>query len=52
MIKRDGEIVCTLPVGAKVPVEVARGLFAHNIKEFTNLAAILPEVFAENKDNF
>ena len=48
----DGKITCTLPEGAKVPVEVARGLFAHNIKEFSNLAAILPEVYAENKDNF
>ena len=48
----DGEIRCTLPEGAKVPVEVSKGLFAHNIKEFTNLAAILPEVYAENKDNF
>ena len=48
----DGEIRCTLPEGAKVPVEVSNGLFAHNIKEFTNLAAILPEVYAENKDNF
>ena len=49
---QDGEIVCTLPAGAKVPVEVPRGLFTHNIKEFTNLAAILPEVYAENKENF
>ena len=48
----DGEIRCTLPEGVKVPVEVSKGLFAHNIKEFTNLAAILPEVYAENKDNF
>ncbi len=48
----DENIVCTLPKGAKVPVEVSRGLFAHNIKEFTNLASILPEVYAENKDNF
>jgi len=48
----EGEIIKTLPEGAKVPVEVAKGLFAHNIKEFSNLAAILPEVYAENKDNF
>ena len=48
----EGKIICTLPEGAKVPVEVAKGLFAHNIKEFSNLAAILPEVYAENKDNF
>lgn len=47
---KDGEIVSALPDGVKIPVEVARGLFAHNIKEFSNLAAILPEVYAENKD--
>lgn len=48
----DGKILKTLPDGVKVPVDVARGLFAHNIKEFTNLAAILPEVYEENKNNF
>ena len=48
----DGKIVCTLPEGAKVPVDVPKKLFAHNIKEFSNLAAILPEVYAENKNNF
>lgn len=41
-----------VPKGESIPVEVPRGLFAHNIKEFTNLASILPEVYAENKDNF
>jgi len=48
----DGKIIKALPAGAKVPVEVPKGLFAHNIKEFSNLASILPEVYAENKDNF
>ncbi len=48
----EGKIVKTLPEGVKIPVEVSRGLFAHNIKEFSNLAAILPEVYAENKNNF
>ena len=48
----EGKIICTLPEGVKIPVEVPRGLFAHNIKEFSNLAALLPEVYAENKDNF
>ncbi len=48
----DGKIMKALPAGVKVPVEVPRGLFAHNIKEFSNLAAILPEVYAENADNF
>ena len=48
----DGKIIKILPEGAKVPLEVVRGLYAHNIKEFTNLAAILSEVYAENKHNF
>ena len=49
---KEDKMVCVLPEGVKVPVEVPKGLFAHNIKEFTNLASILPEVYAENKDNF
>lgn len=50
--EKDGQIVSLLPPGVQVPVEAARALFGHNIKEFTNLAAILPAVYAENKDNF
>lgn len=49
---KDGKIVCGLPTGAKIPVEIPKGLFAHNIKEFSNLAAILPRVYEENKENF
>ena len=49
---KDGKFVKVLPEGVKIPAEVPRGLFAHNIKEFSNLTAILPEVYAENKDNF
>ena len=44
----DGKIKSILPEGVKVPVEAPKGLFAHNIKEFSNLAAILPEVYEEN----
>ena len=47
-----GQILKTLPDDVKIPVEVPKGLFAHNIKEFTNLASILPEVYEENKYNF
>lgn len=36
-----------LPEGARVPDMVPKGLFAHNIKEFTNLASILPELYKE-----
>ena len=48
----DGAIVRTLPDGIRIPMEVTRGLFGHNIKEFANLAAILPELYSENRDNF
>ena len=27
-------------------------LLLHNIKEFTNLASFLPQIFAEERDNF
>ena len=45
----DGKIVKTLPEGIRIPDFVPKGLFGHNIKEFTNLAAILPQVYEENK---
>lgn len=44
----DGKIVKTLPEGVRIPDIMPKGLFAHNIKEFTNLASILPEVYKEN----
>lgn len=44
----DGKIVKTLPDGVRIPDIMPQGLFAHNIKEFTNLAAILPDVYREN----
>ena len=47
----DGKIKKIVPENIKVPLEVPKGLFAHNIKEFTNLAKILPEVYEENKEN-
>lgn len=48
----NGSIVKILPENEKIPLDIAKALFAHNIKEFTNLAEILPSVYAENKDNF
>lgn len=45
----DGEIIKTLPEAVRIPDIMPKGLFAHNIKEFTNLASILPEVYRENK---
>ncbi len=48
----DGKLVKVLPEGVKVPEMGARALFAHNIKEFANLAAILPAIYEEEKDNW
>ena len=48
----NGNIVKILPENEKIPIDIAKALFAHNIKEFTNLAEILPSVYDENKDNF
>ena len=51
-IDETGNIIKALPEGTKIPVELPTALFGHNIKEYTNLASILPELYAENKDNF
>lgn len=48
----DGKIQKILPDGVRIPDFVPQGLFAHNIKEFSNLAAILPQVYAEQHQNF
>jgi hypothetical protein len=48
----DGKIVKGLPEGASIPEVLPKALFGHNIKEFTNLAAILPGIYAEQKDVF
>lgn len=44
--------VKALPDGASVPKEPLMILLRHTIKEFANLAAILPELFEEEKDRF
>lgn len=43
----EGDVIKLLPDGASVPELVPRALFGHNIKEFTNLASFLPELYAE-----
>lgn len=43
----DGKYVKCLPEGVTIPDFVPQGLFAHNIKEFSNLAAILPSLYKE-----
>jgi hypothetical protein len=51
-VLQDGQIVKALPEGVRMSMDAPRGLFAHNIKEFTNLAAVLPAIYAEQKDAF
>lgn len=46
----DKKPVKILPQGVQVPLEVAKGLALHNIKEYTNLAKILPDIYMEEKD--
>lgn len=48
----NGQPVKVLPEGVRVPDIAPKGLFAHNLKEFTHLAYILPLVYAEEKDNW
>ncbi|MCD8230497.1 MAG: phloretin hydrolase [Clostridiales bacterium] len=52
VMTESGEVVKALPEGASLPPIVPQGLYAHNIKEFTNLAAILPTLYEEEKDVF
>ena len=48
----DGKPHKMIPDGMKMPLEPVQALLKHNIKEFANLAAILPEVYAEFIDDF
>lgn len=48
----DGKITKVVPDGVSMPLMAPKALFAHNIKEFTNLAAILPELYEEEKDHW
>ena len=49
---RNRKAYKVLPDGMRMPEEPLRALNLHNIKEFTNLAALLPRIFPEEKDNF
>lgn len=51
-LDENGTLIKLLPDGVRVPEAGPRALFGHNIKEYSNLAAILPEVYAEEKDNW
>ncbi|MFX1508632.1 MAG: DAPG hydrolase family protein, partial [Promethearchaeota archaeon] len=48
----DGEPVKCIPDGFKIPAIGPVSLLKHNVKEFTNLACILPDIYAEEKDNW
>ncbi len=48
----DGKPVKLLPDGMVFPEPILRMLLGHNFLEYTNLSVILPEVYAEEKDNW
>ena len=51
-LEDNGEIVKLIPDGVSIPEMVPRALYGHSIKEYSNLAAILPSLYAEEKDNW
>lgn len=48
----DGKAVKCIPDDVKIPKEAPLCLLNHNVKEFANLAAILPSIYAEEKDHW
>lgn len=48
----NGRDVKKIEDGDRYPDFAVMGLAIHNVKEFTNLAAILPSLYAEEKDNW
>lgn len=48
----DGKSVKCIPDGFKIPSVGPVCLLNHNVKEFSNLARILPDVYREEKDNW
>lgn len=48
----DGKAVKSIPDGVKIPAKGPVCLLNHNVKEFSNLARILPGLYAEEKDNW
>jgi phloretin hydrolase len=43
----DRRPVLMLPPGMRIPEEAVQGLFLHDVQEFANLGAILPQLYAE-----
>lgn len=48
----DGKPVKSIPDGFKIPAAGPVALLKHNVKEYSNLARILPDLYAEEKDNW
>lgn len=48
----DGTPVRALPPHGRIPLEVGKNVLTHNNKEFSNLAAILPELYHLFKDEW
>ncbi|MBT8341992.1 MAG: phloretin hydrolase [Desulfatitalea sp.] len=48
----DHGVVNVLPEGVAVPADALKGLFVHSIKEYSNLSALLPKIYPEEKDNW
>ena len=48
----DGKAVKCIPDGVSIPKEAPFCLLNHNVKEFANLAAILPSLYEEEKDHW
>ncbi|MCD8218340.1 MAG: hydrolase [Clostridiales bacterium] len=45
-----GQPMCILPPGMKIPADFALGLALHNVEEYSNLASLLPKLYAEYGD--
>ncbi|MCL2493703.1 MAG: hydrolase, partial [Clostridiales bacterium] len=46
----EGKAYNVTPPFVHIPIEAPMGLAFHNVVEYSNLAAILPEIYAEYKD--
>lgn len=51
-LDENGALTKLVPDGVRIPELVPRALYGHNIKEYSNLAKILPLIYAEEKDNW
>ncbi|MCI8991129.1 MAG: hypothetical protein HFG80_00140 [Eubacterium sp.] len=49
---KDGKEVCVAPEHFEIPIEGIRNQLQHHFFEFINLAAILPQIYEEEKNNW